>query len=63
MAGRKISNTLPKYRFHLFNPDEQTILKLTTAPIEWKEGIIEIKRDIKIGGVFDIFLPAISHSV
>lgn len=52
----KISNTLPKYRFQLFNPDTNELLTLKTAPIEWKEGVIEIKRDIKVGGVFTSFI-------
>lgn len=51
----KTSNTLPKYRFQLFNPDTNELLTLRTAPIEWKEGAIEIKRDIQIGGVFTSF--------
>jgi len=52
----KISNTLPKYRFQLFNPDTNELLTLRTAPIEWKEGTIEVKRDIQIGGVFTSFI-------
>lgn len=52
----KASNTLPKYRFQLFNPESNELITLRTAPIEWKEGTIEIKRDIKIGGVFTSFV-------
>ena len=51
----RTSNSLPKYRFQLFNPDTNELLTLRTAPIEWKEGTIEIKRDIQIGGVFTSF--------
>lgn len=51
----KTSSTLPKYRFQLFNPDTNELLTLRTAPIEWKDGVIEIKRDINIGGVFTSF--------
>ena len=48
----RLSNTPQKYRFQLFNPDTNELLTLRSAPIEWKEGIIEVKRDIHIGGVF-----------
>lgn len=51
----RLSNTPQKYRFQLFNPDTNELLTLRSAPIEWKEGIIEVKRDIHIGGVFTSF--------
>jgi hypothetical protein len=54
----KTSNTLPKYRFQLLNTLTNELLTLRTAPIEWKEGIIEIKRDIKVGGVFTSFVAS-----
>lgn len=50
------SNTPPPYRFQLFNPDTSQLITLVTEPLEWKEGSIEITRDIAVGGVFTQFV-------
>lgn len=60
MAGEFIydraSATPEPYRFTLLNPDsnEEKILKV--PPIEWREGTIEVNRNIQLGGIFTSFV-------
>lgn len=60
MAGKfiydKASNTYPLYRFSLLNPDTKEIIILRHEPLEWESGVIEVNRDINIGGVFTEFM-------
>lgn len=49
------ANTLPKYRFKLVNPLTSESCILTTEPVEWESGTLEIERWIEVGGVFSKF--------
>lgn len=49
------SNTPAPYRFKLLNPDTSESIILTTEPVGWKGGTLEIDREILIGGVFSKF--------
>lgn len=60
MAGEfmynSAANTPPKYLFTLLNPDTNELIKLVNPPIEWEEGITQVERDIKVGGIFTSFI-------
>jgi hypothetical protein len=47
------SSTPAKYQFKLIS-DTETII-CTTEPIEWKSGVLEMKRDLESGGIFSTF--------
>ena len=50
------SNTPAPYRFELFNPDTTESVILKTEPLEWATGVTEIRRDLKIAGIFTEFV-------
>lgn len=49
------SNTPEKYRFRLLNTESNQEITLKDPPIGWESGVIQIDRDIEIGGVFTSF--------
>ena len=55
----KQSNTPPMYKFKLIELFDgaysNNVITLQTEPIGWNSGVIEISRNIKVGGVFTSF--------
>lgn len=49
------SNTPKKYRFTLTNKAGTLLCECKKEPLEWKEGVLQIHRDIKKGGIFTTF--------
>jgi hypothetical protein len=51
------SATPEPYRFTLLNTESNQMIVLSpdSPPLEWKSGVVQIERDIKIGGVFTSF--------
>jgi hypothetical protein len=49
------SNTPKKYRFTLTNKAGTLLCECNKEPLEWKEGVLQIHRDIKKGGIFTTF--------
>lgn len=47
------SNTPAKYQFKLISDTETVICNI--EPLEWKSGVLEMKRDLESGGVFSTF--------
>jgi len=49
------SNTPEPYRFSLLNTKSNELIVLDTPPLEWASGVVQVNRDIAIGGVFTSF--------
>jgi len=48
-----VSNTPAPYRFRLESGIDN--INLRHDPLEWKEGMLEMNRDLEVGGVFSLF--------
>lgn len=55
MVSLNQANSPARYRFQLYNPKAEETKTLIHEPLEWKEGTIEINRNLDVGGVFTNF--------